>query len=264
MKLLIIILAFLGIGIMGYLTYIHYVNAQSFCDLSETVSCDIVTTSIYSEILGIPISIAGLSYFALVLLFLLFNKSKNVFRYIFFLTVLMIIPSLYFSFLEVAVIKAVCILCESSKVLMFLILSMSFYKARKVSPVTLRMIAPLVITGLTLSAVIFFMQTGNTVKKDYSALVSCLNEQGLTYYKSVKCNNCKRQEKLFGEAIKKLNSIECHPEGKNPRPEFCLEKKISKTPTFILEQEGKEIKRVEGLQSISKLSEFADCQLEDK
>src|SRR3989344_1413372 len=106
MKLLIIILSLIGIGIMGYLTYIHYANAQSFCDLSETVSCDIVTTSIYSEILGFPISLAGLGYFVSVLLFLLFNKSKNVFRYIFFITVLMIIPSLYFSLLEVTVIKA--------------------------------------------------------------------------------------------------------------------------------------------------------------
>lgn len=264
MKLFIIILTLIGIGIMGYLTYIHYANAQSFCDLSETVSCDIVTTSIYSEIFGIPISFAGLGYFAFVLALLSFNKSKKLYHYIFYLTILMIIPSLYFSLLEVTVIKAVCILCEGSKVLMFLILGLSFYNARKVSPITFRMIAPLVITGLTLSVVIFFMQTGNTVKKDYTKFVSCLNEKGITYYKSVKCNNCKRQEKLFGAAIKNLNSIECHPEGKDPKPELCLAKKISKTPTFILEKEGKEVKRAEGLQPISKLSEFAGCQVEDK
>src|SRR3989344_5555154 len=180
-KLIIVSLSLIGIGIMGYLTYIHYANASSFCDFSETVSCDIVTTSIYSEILGIPISIMGLGYFVLVAFLSLFSKSKRLYRYIFFLTVLMIIPSLYFSFLEVSVIKAVCILCESSKALMLLILGLSFFKAKKISPITLRVVAPLVITGLVLSVVIFFMQTGNVVKKDYSKFVSCLNSKGITY-----------------------------------------------------------------------------------
>lgn len=262
--LLIAIFCAVGIAIMSYLTYIHYANARSFCDISETVSCDLVTTSIYSEILGIPISIMGLGYFLIILSLILLNKSKKVFQYIFFLTIVMLIPSLYFSVLELFVIKAICVLCESSKILMVLILIISFITTRKMTPITPKMVTPLIITGLVLSFVIYFMQTGNTVKRDYSNFVACLNQKGVVYYKSVKCNNCKRQEKLLGEAHKKLNSIECHPEGLNPQPQLCLGKKINKTPTFILEKDGVEKKRLEGLQSLDKLATFTDCALEEK
>ncbi|MBI2595521.1 hypothetical protein HYW46_02170 [Candidatus Daviesbacteria bacterium] len=263
-KIFIVILSLIGVGIMSYLTYIHYTNTRSFCDLSETVSCDVVTTSIYSEIFGVPISIMGLGYFLTVLLIILLSKSKKVFQLIFFLTILMLIPSLYFSILEIFVIKAVCILCEASKTLMILILLSSFFAARKITPVTFRILAPLIITGVVMSFVIYFMQTGSVVKKDYSSFVACLNKNGVVYYKSVKCNNCKRQEKLLGEAYKKLNSVECHPEGPNPKPELCLEKKISKTPTFIIEKNGVEGKRVEGLQPLEKLGAFGGCPLEEK
>lgn len=263
-KILVILFSLIGIGIMSYLTYIHYANARSFCDLSETVSCDVVTTSIYSEIFGLPISIMGLGYFLLVLLIITVNKSKKAFQYIFFLTILMLIPSLYFSMLEIFVIKAICILCETSKTLMILTLLTSFFATKKEAPVTLKIIMPLIITGLVMSFVIYFMQTGTAMKKDNSSLVACLNEKGVVYYKSVKCNNCKRQEMLLGSAVKKLNSVECHPEGINPKPELCLEKKISKTPTFILEKDGVEQKRVEGLQPLDKLASFAGCPLGDK
>ena len=66
LRKVIIVLSLLGLVIMTYLTYIHFAKAKSFCDLSETVSCDVVTTSIYSEIFGIPVSILGLGYFAFV------------------------------------------------------------------------------------------------------------------------------------------------------------------------------------------------------
>ena len=262
-KLIIVSLSLIGIGIMGYLTYIHYANASSFCDFSETVSCDIVTTSIYSEILGIPISIIGLGYFTLILFLALYNRSKKLFLYITFLTILMLIPSLYFSFIELTVIRAVCILCESSKGLMFLILALSYLKTRKLTPITFRMAAPLVIAGVVLSFVIFFLQTGNSIKEDYSAFTVCLNEKGVVYYKSVKCNNCKRQEKLFGDAYKNLNSVECHPEGPNPNPELCLSKKIDKTPTFLIEQDGVEKDRRVGLQPLKKLAEWTGCKLKE-
>ena len=55
--------ALLGLVIMSYLTYIHYANTSSFCDISKEVSCDVVTTSLYSEVFGLPVSVLGLGYF---------------------------------------------------------------------------------------------------------------------------------------------------------------------------------------------------------
>src|SRR3989338_9645340 len=120
-RTLIIILSLAGLGIMAYLTYIHYANQQSFCDLSQEVSCDVVTTSIYSEVFGIPVSVLGLFYFATVLIVSLTKKSLPIFQSLFFLTAFVLIPSLYLTLTEILFIKSFCILCETSKGLMFLI-----------------------------------------------------------------------------------------------------------------------------------------------
>ena len=256
-RVLIILLALIGFAIMGYLTYTHYANAQSFCDISETVSCDVVTTSLFSEIFGWPISLAGLAFFALILYLALGRFTPQIFRTIYFLALFFLIPSLYFTFVELLVIKALCILCESTKLITLLILITALAARPRNGQALGGLSAFTVFVGLTYAAVIFFAQTGNVVKADYSQYVQDLNRAGVVYYKSVKCNNCKRQERLFGEAIKELNSIECHPDGLNPRPELCLAKAITKTPTFILEPEGVELKRLVGLQKLETIASFA-------
>ena len=259
----VILAAVIGFAIMSYLTYIHYAEKQSFCDISEEVSCDVVTTSIYSEIFGVPISLLGLGYFASVLFLVLAKrKQQNIFPALFLLTLFVLIPSLYFSMMEYFVIKAICVLCDSSKIMMLIIAAASFFMARGVTKIGLNSIMPVLIAGLVAAGVTYFAQTATVAQVDYSDLVQCMNEKGVVYYKSVKCNSCKRQEMLLGEAYKKLNSVECHPEGLNPQPELCLSKQIEKTPTFILEQGGQEITRLEGLQKIKNLAEFAGCPFE--
>lgn len=146
---------------MAYLTYIHFANTQSFCDISETVSCDVVTTSIYSEIFGLPISIMGLGYFGLVFLLSVFHRKKAFYQVIFFLTLFVLIPSLYFTALETFVIKAFCILCETSKGLMFTILAVSFVAMKQKFGWVARNAIPVLIAGIVAAGVTYFAQTGN-------------------------------------------------------------------------------------------------------
>lgn len=256
-RIIIGLLSIVGFGIMAYLTYIHFAAATSFCDISETVSCDVVTTSIYSEIFGLPVSILGLGYFGLTFLLILLNRTKSVFQLLFFLTLFVLVPSLYLSGLEVFVIKAFCILCETSKALMFAILATSFIAMKQKASVVFRMAIPVLIAGVIASGITYFAQTGGGAQKDYTPFVEALNEKGVVYYKSYTCNNCKRQEATIGEAYIKLNSVECHPDGPGGDPDLCLAKKISHTPTFILEPGGVEEKRIVGLQSLEELADFA-------
>jgi uncharacterized membrane protein len=260
LRLFIGLLALLGLGIMVYLTYIHYANIQSFCDISQEVSCDVVTTSIYSEIFGLPVSVLGIFYFAYVFWASLFNKKRAAIKNIFLLTLFVLLPSLYLTLVEVFFIESICILCETSKALMFAVLILSFFEMRR-GEVTLRLLAPVVIAGVVVAGLTYFAQVGNVAREDWSELVSCLNEKGVVYYKSVKCPNCRRQEQLLGVAYQKLNSVECHPEGENPQVELCFEKKVNKTPSFLLEKDGKEIKRLEGLTQVKDLAAFAGCPI---
>ncbi len=258
-RVLIAVFALAGFGIMLYLTVIHYTQDQSFCDISQKFSCDVVTTSIYSEIFGLPISILGLLYFSWILFSIFYIKGDNFFRTNFLITLFVLIPSLYFSLIEIFVIKSICVLCETSKALMAAILFIAAFDMRRREKITFRLVMPVIIAGLAVSFITYFAQTGTVVKKDYGELVQCLNEKGVIYYKSVRCSSCRRQEALLGEAYKELNSVECHPDGENPNPELCLAKNISKTPTFLIEENNREIKRAEGIQQIKNLALFAGC-----
>lgn len=256
-RLLISIISLIGLGIMAYLTYQHFTEAaKSVCDLNETVSCSAVTASIYSEIFGFPISMLGLGYFGLVFLLSIFQRNKNFYQLLFYLTVFVLIPSYYFTALEIFVIKAICIFCETSKILMILTMVISFLAMKEKLGTAVRMAIPIIIAGFVAAGVTYFAQTSVVAKKDYTPFVMALNEKGVVYYKSYTCSNCKKQEQIIGkEAIAKLNSVECHPKGPDGNPELCLEKDIEHTPTFILEKDGVDVKRHEGV--FNKLEDLA-------
>lgn len=254
----ILLIALIGFGIMAYLTYIHYAEAQSFCDISAEVSCDVVTTSIYSEVFGIPMSILGLLYFATVALVVGLKKQLAIYKGLFFLTVFVIVPSLYLTLTEIVFINSFCVLCESSKVLMLAIGGMLFAIVKPASKDLLRMSMPVLIAGVVAAGVTYFAQTSVGTTQDHTPLVEHMNEKGWVYYKSYTCSNCRRQEQIIGPAYTKLNAVECHPDGPNGQPELCLAKDIDKTPTWLLEPDGEELMRLEGTQSIEKLKEVSE------
>jgi hypothetical protein len=88
----------------------------------------------------------------------------------------------------------------------------------------------------------------------------CLKESGFKMYGSFTCSVCKRQKALFGSSFELFGEIECHPRGENPQTELCLQKDIQKTPTWILEGAGDEV-RLEGFQKLEKLAEVSGCTL---
>lgn len=57
------LLTLTGLGISIYLTITHYDESALVCSASSTVDCHAVTTSKYSELLGVPMPLLGLAFF---------------------------------------------------------------------------------------------------------------------------------------------------------------------------------------------------------
>jgi uncharacterized membrane protein len=58
------VLCLAGLGASAYLTLEHYSSSPSYaCPESATINCLKVTTSSYSELLGIPVALLGLLFF---------------------------------------------------------------------------------------------------------------------------------------------------------------------------------------------------------
>jgi uncharacterized membrane protein len=59
LRIVIIIVCLLGIGVAGYLTYVHYAGLKVVC-LSGGGGCETVQASRYAKLAGIPVALLGL------------------------------------------------------------------------------------------------------------------------------------------------------------------------------------------------------------
>jgi len=116
-SLVIVVLAVALIGFVdaGYLTVEHYQHVIPPCSL--TGGCEKVLTSEFSTVLGIPVSLLGMIYYLIIAVGLFaFLESKNheVLRVTLLLTVLGLLASAWFLFLQIFIVKAFCLYCLGS------------------------------------------------------------------------------------------------------------------------------------------------------
>jgi len=128
------LLALAGMGISGYLTYIHYKNINAICLFNA--KCDAVLTSSYAQIWGIPLALFGLALYAAlaVLGFLSLNKKLGradlAASGIYGLALSGILFSLYLYYLEIFEIHAFCTWCITSSIVMLAIFILSLINLR--------------------------------------------------------------------------------------------------------------------------------------
>jgi len=138
-RIVILVLALVGIALSAYLLKEHYApTGNSFCDINETISCDVVNQSPYAELFGVPVSALGLLFYLVVAAFALFPKrlanllGDDALVWTFFL-VWMIIGfgfSIYLIAIEAFVLHVYCPLCAASALIVTVLLGISAYLAR--------------------------------------------------------------------------------------------------------------------------------------
>ncbi|MEI6346295.1 MAG: vitamin K epoxide reductase family protein [bacterium] len=112
-----IIVAILGFLDASYLTVAHYLKAPIPCGLVQ--GCDVVTTSAYSEIAGVPVALLGALYYLTILILSIISLEKadrRLLRYTSHLTWSGLIASLYFVAIQLFVLKAICLWCMGSAI----------------------------------------------------------------------------------------------------------------------------------------------------
>ncbi len=112
-----LVVALIGFADATYLAIEHLRGVSPNCSL--LAGCDVVTSSKYSEIFGIPVALVGSLYylsifFALVAYF--DTKKIHFFRVAAYLTPLGLLASAWFVYLQLGILKAICIYCMGSAI----------------------------------------------------------------------------------------------------------------------------------------------------
>lgn len=130
------VVALVGFADATYLTIEHFLQSIPPC---TTDGCEIVLTSSYSQIAGIPVALLGAIYYLILLVLLLayFDGKKEVFlRSAFWLTILGLLFSIYFLIIQAFVINAFCQYClvsAGTSTILFILGMIALKKFRKPS-----------------------------------------------------------------------------------------------------------------------------------
>ena len=82
-------------------------------------------------------------------------------------------------------------------------------------------------------------------------LADFMTSQGAVLYGAYWCPHCQEQKKIFGDAIKKINYVECDSRGPNANPDECRGQNIKSYPTWIYQGQ-----QYVGTQSLSQLAKI--------
>jgi len=141
---ILLILAILGFVDTTYLSAKFFSGAPIACGVIE--GCGEVLLSPYSKVFNIPLSVIGAIYYlvAIILIFLYIAKrNKNILLALVMLTALGFLASLYFVYLQLFVIGAICLYCMVSALITTLLLILSGFSYAKEKGESLNASTPL-------------------------------------------------------------------------------------------------------------------------
>ena len=123
-------LSIIGLGVAGYLTYVETQAVPAVC--GPVGDCNAVQTSSYAMLFGVlPVGLLGAAGYVAILVAWLWGRfrSDRLADYaplaILAMTVFGVLFSVYLTFLELFVIRAVCMWCLTSAVIMALLMLLS-------------------------------------------------------------------------------------------------------------------------------------------
>ena len=256
-------LAAAGLVLSAYLAGTRLLGGTpAFCEAGG--GCDIVQASRYGTFLGLPTALWGVGYYAAVLWLAARPIDVRRWRRLFVLTAAGLAFSLYLTWLEVAVIRALCGWCLLSALLTVALFAAVWMRRPAVAPrgPTLPDRAALVRTAAATGAVVivgawllFDVEIGRPATAFQEGLARHLAAQGAVMYGAYWCPACNEQKGRFGPAAKLLPYVECDPRGAGARPETCARADVRRYPTWIIG--GRRIEGVLGLGELADLSGYA-------
>jgi uncharacterized membrane protein len=131
LRLAIALLAVVGLGVSGYLSYVHYAGVEPICAASG--GCEKVQSSRYAELAGVPVALLGVIGYVLILATALVRGDVPAIAGS-FLALAGLGFSVYLTYLELFEIDAICQWCVASAVVMAALAALTVLRASSADP----------------------------------------------------------------------------------------------------------------------------------
>ena len=259
------ILALAGLGVLltGYLTLVAWFGEHpAYCGADS--ECDLVQSSRWSTLLGMPVALWGLLTYALLAgLAWRLRSRPSAWRATLLVAGIGAGVSWYLTLISIFQIEATCGYCLASFVLANALLVLVLLRRparmpqhawRKVLPLPAGA-AVAVVLGLQLHFSGVFDPAAGPEDPHLRALATHLRDSGARFYGAYWCPACQEQKELFTASVDRLPYIECTPEGRSgPRAVDCLTRNIGQYPTWIID--GQRHTGVVSVETLGRLSNF--------
>ena len=113
----ILFLAFAGLADSAYIAQHEVSGTPLLCNINNLSGCNIVATSPYSHLFGIPLAVYGIVFYGIIFVLaalelVIFDRLLR--RFLQGMAFIGVIASLYFTLIQVFVIGALCVYCLAS------------------------------------------------------------------------------------------------------------------------------------------------------
>jgi uncharacterized membrane protein len=205
--------------------------------------CDLVLTSRWAKLLGLPTSLWGfLGYASLAAVAFVRRVDKHWSR-AWALALFGVCYSVYLTVVSLTILQSACPYCLTSLALMTAILVLLVFQ-RPVETTQRRWIGLVAGPAAAAAVVILALHANYTAPEpeptgpedpSVRALAEHLSSKGVLFYGASWCPHCQEQKRIFGNSASRLPYVECNLAGPNaPQASACSSAGVNTYPTWII------------------------------
>lgn len=245
----------LGTILSAYLVYTRAAHAPVYCPLGS--GCDIVQSSRYAAVFGLPVALLGLLFYGY-LVMLAVRPVDPGRRWILALPVAAggVASSAVFIAVQQTIIKATCSLCLLSAALTIVILLLLLRQRPARVPARTwgwTAVAAVAAAGLLVGG--YVVSAPRSAAAGYAeGLARHLTASGVKFYGAYWCPHCTDQKAMFGKAQRYLPYVECDARSPIGQPQVCAQAEIRAFPTWDIG--GNRYEGVLSLEDLARLTGF--------
>jgi uncharacterized membrane protein/glutaredoxin len=256
------VLAVLGMALSGYLTFTAWSGKTvAFC--TEGAGCDVVLSSRWSTLFGMPTSFWGFLTYALLAAVAWNRHADNQWRWAWVISLFGLLYSLYLTAISYFELQAACPYCLTSLSLMTIIFIVTTFQRPENlqhfswGPWLAKTIGVALVAIVALHTYYAGYWGGAPGPEDpwIRGLAEHLSKSDAKFYGASWCPHCADQKKKFGSSVKRIPYVECSPGGQQaPSAPICKEKNITSYPTWIIN--GQRYTGIQELDALAQASKY--------